>query len=312
MTSTPPLVGIIIPAYNASEFIAATLDSALAQSYPAVEIIVIDDGSTDTTPALLKTYGNRILASHQPNAGQAAARNHGARLARGELLLFLDSDDLLDADFLTQQSALLTRFDGADAVYCDHRTIDDAGRVTADTGALGYPRPSGDILRALLHGPCMVTPGLVLLRRAAFEASGGFDATPAMRGYEDYALWLGMAARGQFIYNAHTLLSYRRHPAQATRQTAYQLKASLANLAALQSIEAAVRARAQPELLHFYQARLRDRRINAAWAHSQLGNHSAALHTAQTVLGSHPTSPRAWRGLGHALFHALVSPGGKR
>lgn len=310
----PPLVSIIVPAYNASEYIAATLDSALAQSYPAVEIIVIDDGSTDATPALLQSYGNRILVSRQPNAGQAAARNHGARLARGELLLFLDSDDLLDADFLTQQSALLTRFDGADAVYCDHRTIDDAGHVTAETGALGYPRPSGDILRALLHGPCIVTPGLVLLRRTAFEASSGFDESPAMRGYEDYAFWLALAVRSQFIYNACTLMSYRRHPAQATRQAAYQLKASLTSLTALLSIEAAVhvRARTQPELQHFYQARLHDRHLNAAWAHSQLGNHSAALLAAQTLLSSHPSSPRAWRSLGHILFHALMTSGSKR
>lgn len=307
-----PLVSIIIPAYNASEFIAETLDSALAQNYPDVEIIVIDDGSTDATPELLKSYGTRIQVSRQPNAGQAAARNHGARLARGELLLFLDNDDLLDADFLTQQTALLAHFDGADAVYCDHRTIDAAGRITAETGALGYPRPSGDILRALLHGPCMITPGLVLLRRAVFEASSGFDEAPAMRGYEDYALWLGMAARGQFIYNARTLVSYRRHPAQATRQAAYQLKASLASLSALQSIETAVRARAQPDLLHFYQARLREQRISAAWAHSQLGNHNAALHAAQAILGSDPISPRAWRSLAHVLFHALASPGGKR
>lgn len=307
-----PRVSIIIPAYNASEFLAATLDSALAQTCPDVEIIVIDDGSTDATPDLLKTYSNHIRVSRQQNAGQAAARNHGARLAHGELLLFLDSDDLLNADFLTQQSALLARFYGADAVYCDHRTIDDTGQITADTGALGYPRPSGDILRALLHGPCIVTPGLVLLRRAAFEASGGFDEAPAMRGYEDYALWLGMAARGYFIYNPHTLVSYRRHPAQATRQAAYQFKASLANLTALQSIEAAVRARAQPGLLHFYQTRLRDSHHNASWAHSQLGNHAAALHAAQAVLTSHPASPRAWRGLGYVLFHALASHGGKR
>jgi glycosyltransferase involved in cell wall biosynthesis len=308
----PPRVSIIIPAYNAHAFIAATLDSALAQTVAPAEIIVINDGSTDATPELLKAYDDRIQISHQQNAGQAAARNHGARLARGDWLLFLDSDDLLDSDYLAQQGALLTRLDGADAVYCDHRTIDETGQITATTGALGYPRPSGDILSALLQGPCIVTPGLVLLRRAAFEVTKGFNQTPTMRGYEDDALWLEMAARGNFIYNPHTLLSYRRHAAQATRQSAYQLKASLARLTALQAIEAAVCARAQPELLRCYLSRLRDGHLNAAWAHSQLGNYAAALHAARAVLGSYPASPRAWRSLGHVLFHALASAGGRR
>ncbi|MBT9539917.1 glycosyltransferase family 2 protein [Thiobacillus sp.] len=305
----PPSVSIIIPAYNAEAFIAATLDSVLAQTVAPAEIIVINDGSTDTTPELLSAYGSRIQVFHQQNAGQAAARNTGARLSRGDLLLFLDSDDLLDPDFLAQQGALLTRFDGADAVYCDHRTIDETGQITAMTGALGYPRPSGDILRALLHGPCIVTPGLVLLRRAAFEATCGFNQTTAMRGYEDDALWLEMAARGSFIYNPHTLLSYRRHAAQATRQSAYQLKAGLARLTALQAIAAAVTARAQPELQHFYQTRLRDSRLSAAWANGQLGNHAAALHAACAALANHPASAQAWRGFGHALFRAISSRG---
>lgn len=304
----PAHVSIVIPAYNSAPYLAKTLESALGQTYSEREIIVIDDGSTDTTPAMLQGYGTSIRVAQQKNAGQAEARNHGARLAQGDLLLFLDSDDLLDTDLLTQQVALLNRFAGADAVYCDHRTIDDAGRITADTGALGYPRPSGDILRALLHGPCIVTPALVLIRRAAFEASGGFNAL--MRGCEDYDLWLRMAARSHFIYNPCTLVSYRRHPAQATRQENYRLKASLETLSALEGMGEAVCARGNADLMRFYTARLHESRLAAAWAQGQLGDYPGALRTSWHSLVAQPTSLRAWRTWTHALTNRFAGPGG--
>lgn len=306
----PVRVSIVIPAYNAARYLARTVESALGQTYAEREIIVIDDGSTDTTSALLEGYGTRIRVAHQKNAGQAAARNHGARLAQGDLLLFLDSDDLLDADLLTQQVALLNRFAGADAVYCDHRTIDDAGRITAETGALGYPRPSGDILRALLHGPCIVTPGLVLIRRAAFEVSGGFNQTALMRGYEDYDLWLRMSVCGHFIYNPCTLVSYRRHPEQATQQETYRLKASLATLFALEGVGNAVRARGTADLQRFYTARLRESCFAAARAQGQLGDYSGALRTSWRSLVAQPTSLRAWRTWTHALTNRFARPWG--
>lgn len=306
----PAHVSIVIPAHNAERYLATTLESALGQTYTEREIIVIDDGSTDSTPALLQGYGTRIRVAQQKNSGQAAARNHGARLAQGDLLLFLDSDDLLDTDLLTQQVALLNRFAGADAVYCDHRTIDDSDRITADTGALGYPRPSGDILRALLHGPCIVTPALVLMRRAAFEASGGFNQIALMRGYEDYDLWLRMAVHSHFIYNPCTLVSYRRHPAQATRQETYRLKANLATMSALEGVGEAVRARRTADLLRFYTARLRESRLAAAWAQGQLGDYPGALRTSWHSLVAQPTSLLAWRTWAHALTNRFAGPGG--
>jgi glycosyltransferase involved in cell wall biosynthesis len=87
-TPTPSalLVSVVIPAYNAAAFLAETLDSVLAQTYPNLEIIVVDDGSTDATPQLLEKYSDRIRVLRQANAGQAAARNYGAREPHGELL----------------------------------------------------------------------------------------------------------------------------------------------------------------------------------------------------------------------------------
>jgi len=109
-TPSTPLVSVIIPAYNATAFLGETLDSVLAQTYPNLEIIVVDDGSTDDTPDLLGSYGDRIRVLRQANSGQATARNHGAREAHGELLAFLDSDDLWDPDKIARQVELLDRF----------------------------------------------------------------------------------------------------------------------------------------------------------------------------------------------------------
>src|SRR5512145_2536109 len=92
------LASIIIPTYNQARFLPEAIESAIAQTYPAVEIIVVDDGSTDETPALLKSYTNQVTTIRQENYGLAAARNAGWRAAYGDYLLFLDSDDRILPD----------------------------------------------------------------------------------------------------------------------------------------------------------------------------------------------------------------------
>ena len=99
----PPKVSVIIPAYNAAPYLAETLASVFAQSYPDYEIIVVDDGSTDDTLAVLEQFADRITLIRKPNGGPASARNAGLRQARGELLAFLDGDDLWLPDKLAAQ-----------------------------------------------------------------------------------------------------------------------------------------------------------------------------------------------------------------
>ena len=296
-----PLVSVVIPAYNATAFLGETLDSVLAQSYTNLEIIVVDDGSTDTTPQLLDSYGDRIRVLRQANAGQAAARNYGAREAHGELLAFLDSDDLWDPDKIARQVALLARFPTALAVYCDHRTIDAQGQPIASSAALVYPRPSGDILRALLLGPCIITPGLVLLRRRAFDTTSGFDETPLMRGHEDYALWLRLATQGSFVYSPDTLVSYRRHNQQATKQNNYEMHMARAKLHGVMAIRDAMRASRDNDLKRLFAWVLSESHVVAAWAVRQIGDHAEARSIAAATLALRPTSGRAWYALGAAL-----------
>jgi glycosyltransferase involved in cell wall biosynthesis len=296
-----PLVSVVIPAYNAEAFLGETLDSVLAQTYPNLEVIVVDDGSTDATPQLLEKYSDRIRVLRQANAGQAAARNYGAREAHGELLAFLDSDDLWDPDKIARQVALLARFPTALAVYCDHRTIDARGQPIASNAAQGYPRPSGDILRALLLGPCIITPGLVLLRRHAFDMTSGFDETPLMRGHEDYALWLRLATQGSFVYSPDTLVSYRRHKQQATRQKHYEMHMARAKLHSVMAIRDVMQASQDDGLKRLFFWVLEESHVVAAWAVRQLGNHAEARSIAAAALALRPTSGRAWYALGAAL-----------
>jgi glycosyltransferase involved in cell wall biosynthesis len=116
--SQPGLVSIIVPCYNAERFLAETLESAFAQSYPDTEIIVIDDGSTDGTAARICSYADRVKAEFCPNRGASAARNRGTNLARGEFIQYLDADDLLVPDAIERRVAALqaTR---ADIAYSD-------------------------------------------------------------------------------------------------------------------------------------------------------------------------------------------------
>lgn len=301
------LVSVVIPAYNAAAHLRATLESVLAQSHSALEVIVVDDGSTDDTFEILTEFGSKVRVLRQPNAGQAAARNHGARKAAGEFLAFLDSDDLWDGDKIERQVDLLERHPEALAVYCDHRAIDVSGAVIGESGALRHLRPSGNVLQALLLGSCIVTPGLVLMRRSAFESSGDFDEHPSMRGHEDYALWLRLAARGPVVYSPQTLVSYRRHSQQATTQADYECRMAVAHLRALLAIRADVMASAPPRVRKLYQWVLNEARLEASWAARCLGDLSAARRVALTALANSPTSPRVWRTLLGALRPQFAS-----
>jgi glycosyltransferase involved in cell wall biosynthesis len=104
-----PRFSVIIPAYNAAGTLARALDSVLAQTWPAFEIIVVDDGSTDATAAVAAGYGEKIRYLHQDNAGVSAARNHGASIASGNWLTFLDADDWYYPDRLKWHGEMIER-----------------------------------------------------------------------------------------------------------------------------------------------------------------------------------------------------------
>ena len=184
-----PLVSVIIPTHNRRDLVREAIASALAQREVAAEVIVVDDGSSDDTAAAVAVFGERIRYHRQPARGVAAARNCGARLATGEWLAFLDSDDLWCRDKLARQLAYHAAHPGLRASQTGEIWIRNGVRVNP---CRHHRKPDGDIFAASVLR-CVVSPSAVLLRRALFAALGGFDEGLAV--CEDYELWLRLGLR---------------------------------------------------------------------------------------------------------------------
>ena len=192
-------VAVIIPVFNGAATVGAAIRSALEQNFAGdYEVIVVDDGSTDTTAAILASFGARIRIVSQANRGLAAARNAGAAAASGsEYLAFLDADDLWTPDKLALTVAPLDRNRAAVLAYTDVVTVDDHGEVVAQS--LIKPRqahaPSMD---ELLHEWWPILPSTVAIRRDAFERCGRFcEEFRGAAGHEDVRLLAARAGVGR-------------------------------------------------------------------------------------------------------------------
>jgi glycosyltransferase involved in cell wall biosynthesis len=179
-----PLVSVILPTYNRSAFISSAVDSVLNQTYTRFELIVVDDGSTDHTPALLERYGDAIKVVRQENQGVSAARNRGIRTAAGDLIALLDSDDYWLPKKLEEQVALFNS--QPDLLICQTEEIwiRNGRRVNPKKR---HQKQSGMIFERSLP-LCLVSPSAVMLHRALFDEVGLFDET--LPACEDYDLWL--------------------------------------------------------------------------------------------------------------------------
>jgi glycosyltransferase involved in cell wall biosynthesis len=171
--SDQPLVSVIVPTYNGAAFLKTAVDSVLDQTYPSVECIVIDDGSTDATPSIIESFGDRVRGTRQSNRGFGYARNRGARLARGELLSFLDHDDCWRPTKIERQVRRLAERPEVAVVYTAVELIDAHGDY------LGIiPAPPADLAfrnTLLMEWPHLALEQGALIRREAFVQLGCFD-----------------------------------------------------------------------------------------------------------------------------------------
>lgn len=194
----PPLVSIIVPVYNAAPWLAATLESALSQSHRPTEIIVVDDGSTDSSLALASTFESRgVRVATQPNRGAAAARNHGLRLARGEFLQFLDADDLLAPDKIAHQVARLATAPGSIASCAWGRFHGDPGqaRFVSTPAWRDFPQPADFFIQHFNDG-WMMFPAAWLVPRAVAAAAGPWDERLSLNDDGEYFCRVALASRG--------------------------------------------------------------------------------------------------------------------
>ena len=205
-----PNVSVIIPAYNAEAYIAETVHSALHQTYRDLEVIVVDDGSTDRTVACLEQFGSQVRVLQQRNAGVARARNAGVGVASGSWIAFLDADDLWLPDKLERQLA----DPGASMSYTDRFNFGSRGDVPELQSQVG-PMPSGDLFVPLLSEGNFITLTSVVLRRELFEAMGGFYT--GLNGTEDWDLWIRIAERHEIECVHEPLVRYRFHSAGISR-----------------------------------------------------------------------------------------------
>src|SRR5215212_2148844 len=170
------LTSVVIPAYNRADYLPGTVASALAQEGAEVEVVVVDDGSTDDTQSVVErhkeSWGERVRYVWQENAERCVARNHGLRLARGEFVAFLDSDDLWRPNHLSSCVEALVKNPGAAAAYAEHGLIDAEGRVIR--ARVERPTYEGDELkRALCLKSLILFPTEVVVRRSALDAAYG-------------------------------------------------------------------------------------------------------------------------------------------
>ena len=208
-----PLVTTIIPTFNRADLVCDAIESVRRQTYRNVEIIVVDDGSTDDTQAVLKAYGTSLRVIVQDNAGPAAARNRGLAAARGDVITFLDSDDTWTPTKLDKQVSFLSRVDGdVTCCLCNGWIVgnDSRGVLTFDYADL---RPSGDegvwanVSEVLITRFVMFTQ-MVAVRRQVLERIGGFDET--LWVLEDYDLALRLSLEGPWGYIREPLVVYRQ------------------------------------------------------------------------------------------------------
>jgi glycosyltransferase involved in cell wall biosynthesis len=208
-----PRVSVIIPTYNRARLVTEAVASVLGQTYRDLEILVVDDASTDGTVAALAAWREVRVCRHSSRQGVAAARNTGAAAARGEWLAFLDSDDLWLPDKLARQMAYLQ--DRPDLLLCqtDETWVRRGVRVNKP---LTHRKVGGRIFFPSLDR-CLISPSAVILPRRLWEDHGGFDAT--LPAAEDYDLWLRLTWRYEVgLVDEPLVIKRGGHPDQLSAQ----------------------------------------------------------------------------------------------
>ncbi len=245
--SKGPVVSVVIPAYNAAPFLAATLDSVFAQTYENLEVIVVDDGSKDDTAGVVEPYRGRLIYHRQENQGLPGARNMGFQLASGEFIAWMDSDDLCVPERIAVQAAYLTHNPAVAAIGSDFAAIDVSGRPLDQSHSAAYysefaryglselfPHreqfdgrnipwfPSGatyeihvgDVWRRLIFGNFMHPPTM-MMRRSAVAQVG--KLREGITSAEDWEYITRLSRVGDLAFVNTPLLRYRRHPNQMSR-----------------------------------------------------------------------------------------------
>jgi glycosyltransferase involved in cell wall biosynthesis len=306
-----PLVSVVMPVFNAAPYLREAIDSVLTQDYPALEMIVVDDGSTDGSTEILRSYGDRIRVLAQERRGPAAARNIGVRQARGDYIAFHDADDFWMPHKLTEQVALMREAPQFAIVFGQfaYWRADATGRFPDPLLALAHPETweikqplSGYLYVDELLDSCipMITP---LIRREVFDALNGFDES--LLSGSDYDFWL----RATFRFQTHKMnrcqALYRIHEQGVTGTPravnfGYVLLKRAVDTFGLRGPDGRVADAA------LVRQRLATIRLNFAQLHAERGSLRVALPALLSYLQLSQWRPQAWIAAARAIRRALI------
>jgi glycosyltransferase involved in cell wall biosynthesis len=198
-----PFVSIITPSLNQGRFIRDTIESVLSQEYPRLEYIIMDGGSTDDTLDILRSYGGRLIWRSAPDSGQAEAVNRGFRLAKGDILGWLNSDDTYLPGTVKAAVGHLAANTETAVVYGDAYYIDEKNAITGIY-------PTEDFSLSRLAGACIICQPAAFIRRAALDTVGMLD--PGLRYCMDYDLWIRLGRRFRIDRIERFVANSRRYP----------------------------------------------------------------------------------------------------
>src|SRR5215469_2782864 len=286
--SDTELVTVIVPTYNMAHYLPQSVPSALGQSYANIEVQIVDDGSSDDTPAVVRQWAGdpRVRVHRQANSGLSAARNSGVALARGEFVALLDADDVWLPEKLALQMPLFRGRPDVGVVYSDYQKVDDDGApLPQNPSHMHRGRVSG---RLLIEN--FVPASAAVVRHECFARCGGFDTT--LRTGEDYEMWLRLSAHYQFDFVATPTMRYRIHGAQMSRD--YRARYAT-GISVMEKFLAEHPGAADPL------------QVRSAWAHTYTGRGNVtlwrgrdrlnALRDYLRALSFQPTYWPAWRAI---------------
>lgn len=213
------MISIIMPTYNRAKTISQAIESVLVQTFTDWELVLIDDGSTDNTQEVIGKYLSdpRVRYYNQKNAGPIAARNNGVKLAHGEWLAFLDSDDAWLPEKLAKQFAMALDYNRPVLIYGNYFYINQDGEKIGEFFGHKTTPHAGKVTNYLLTDNFLLTSS-VLMPKKSFEQVGGFDQNLNLTIGEDYELWLRLSLELEFYYISEPIALYRMHEVQLTKQ----------------------------------------------------------------------------------------------
>jgi glycosyltransferase involved in cell wall biosynthesis len=296
-----PSISVVIPAYNRADTIGLAVGSVLRQTVGDLEVIVVDDASTDGTAAALGAIGDRRLRviRHERNAGGSAARNTGIRAAAGDWIAFQDSDDEWLPLKIERQLAALARFgEEAVGVYCGMIILGRPEDAGLDPSAVAYwPNPrlrpasfEGWLYRALLQSGSLISTQTFMGRRPALLEIGGFDES--LRALQDWDCFLRLSRLGPIAFEPEPLVIQRFSGNSLTR---FPRNRAHAKARIIEKHRAALEA--MPRQLADYYHQI-------ASTYRRNGEFSLAWRACRDSLRRHPTRLRAWAGLARLVWAA--------